>query len=140
MYTNAQILSAVLNKWAQPFIKTLIQDKVRSMGILGNFENKIRSMGWVSPQWSLLNDLSPIMDNITGSIVTPMLNRYISQMDDASIPKMAHDIVDGALNQGGLKLMDGMIELELEDLEELKKLLEFNLPVKSEDVYEVKTS
>lgn len=140
MYTNAQILSAVLNKWAQPLVKTVASSKVQSFGFLQNIEAKIKSTGWVSPKWSLIQDLNPIMESITGSIITPMLGKYLSQIDDASIPKMAHDIVDSALKQGSLSLFEGNIELEREDLEELKKLLDYNLPLKEEDFYEVKTS
>ena len=139
MFTNAQILSAVLNKWAQPFIKTMLTSKVNSIGFLQNIETKIRSTGWVAPNWQLMQDLSPMMDSITGSIVTPMLTRYISQLDDASIPQMAHNIVDDALKNGSLSLFDGKVVFEREDLQELKNLLNYNLPIKAEDVYQVRT-
>ena len=109
------------------------------MGLLQGLENKVRSMGWVSPNWSLMNDLSPIMESVTGSIITPLLNRYLSQVDDAAIPQMAHNIVDEALKNGKLSLMEDKVVLEMEDLIELKKLLEFNLPIKDEDVYKVIT-
>ena len=139
MYTNAQILSAVINKWAQPVIRTFLQGKVQSLGFLQNIEAKVKSTGWVSPNWSLIQDLSPIMEGVTGSLVTPVLNRYLSMLDDASIPKMAHDIVDEALKQGKLSIMEGLIELEAEDLIELKNLLTYNLPIKEEQIYRVIT-
>ena len=139
MYTNAQILAAVVNKWSQPLIKTMLSGKLQSIGALRNIEEKIKSTGWVSPKWSIMQDLNPIFESVSGSIVTPMLNRYISQLDDASIPQMAHNIVDGALERGSLSLFDGKLELEREDLEELKRLLDINLPVKEGDVYVVKT-
>ena len=138
MYTNAQILAAVLNKWAQPIVQTLLSGKVQSFGFLQNLEAKIKSTGWVSPNYSLLKDLNPLMESITGSVMQPVLNQYLSQLDDASIPKMAHDIVDNALKQGSLNLFEGNIELEKEDLEELKKLLDYNLPIKADSAYEVK--
>jgi hypothetical protein len=139
MYTNAQILSAVINKWAQPLIKTLLAGKVQSIGFLQNLESKVKSTGWVSPNWSLMQDLSPIMEGITGSLVTPMLSKYLSMVDDASIPKMAHDIVDEALKQGKLSIMEGKVELETEDLIELKNLLNYNLPMREEQAYKVIT-
>lgn len=139
MYTNAQILSAVINKWSQPLIKTLLSGKIQSIGFVQGLENKIRSMGWVSPNYSLINDLSPIMESVTGSIVAPMLNKYLSQIDDASIPQMAHDIVDEALKNGKLSLMEGKVELETEDLIELKNLLNYNLPIKEGQTYKVIT-
>ena len=115
MYTNAQILSAVINKWAQPLIKALLADKVQAIGFLQNIEAKVKSTGWVSPNWSLMQDLSPIMEGVTGSLVTPLLSKYLSMVDDASIPKMAHDIVDEALKQGKLNIMEGKIELDTEE-------------------------
>lgn len=139
MYTNAQILSAVINKWAQPLIKTLLAGKVQSIGFLQNIEAKVKSTGWVSPNWSLMQDLSPIMEGITGSLITPMLSKYLSMVDDASIPKMAHDIVDEALKQGKLSIMEGKVELETEDLIELKNLLNYNLPMREEQTYKVIT-
>jgi hypothetical protein len=139
MYTNAQILSAVINKWAQPLIKTLLAGKVQSISFLQNIEAKVKSTGWVSPNWSLMQDLSPIMEGITGSLITPMLSKYLSMVDDASIPKMAHDIVDEALKQGKLSIMEGKVELETEDLIELKNLLNYNLPMREEQTYKVIT-
>jgi hypothetical protein len=139
MYTNAQILSAVINKWAQPLIKTLLAGKVQSIGFLQNLESKVKSTGWVSPNWSLMQDLSPIMEGITGLLITPMLSKYLSMVDDASIPKMAHDIVDEALKQGKLSIMEGKVELETEDLIELKNLLNYNLPMREEQTYKVIT-
>lgn len=139
MYTNAQILSAVINKWAQPLVKTLLAGKFQSFGFIQNIEAKVRSTGWVSPSWSLMQDIAPIMEGVTGSIVEPMLNQYLSQVDDASIPKMAHDIVDEALKQGKLTLFEGKVILETEDLIELKQLLNYNLPISEEQAYRVIT-
>ena len=139
MYTNAQILSAVINKWSQPLIKTLLGSKVQSLGFIQAIENKVRSMGWVSNKWTLLGELSPIMEGVTGSIMTPVLNKYLSMVDDASIPQIAHDIVDEALKQGKLSILEGKIELETEDLIELKNLLNYNLPIKEEQTYKVIT-
>ena len=138
MFSNAQILSAVLNKWAQPLIKTLLSGKFQSIGFVQGIENKVRSMGWVSPNWSLTAELSPIMEGVTGSIITPVLNKYLSSLEDASIPQMAHDIVDNALKNGKIELLEGKIIIEREDLENLKKLLNYNLPFKEEEIYHVK--
>jgi hypothetical protein len=49
-------------------------------------------------------------------------------MDDASIPKMAHEIVDDALKNGELSLFEGKVVFEEADLRNLKRLLELNLP------------
>lgn len=117
----------------------MLTSKVNSIGFLHNIETRIRATGWVAPNWQLMQDLSPMMDSITGSIVTPMLTRYISQLDDATIPQMAHNIVDDAIKNGSLTLFDGKVVFEQEDLQELKNLLNYNLPIKAEDVYHVRT-
>lgn len=90
-------------------------------------------MGWVSPNWTLLSELSPIMESITGNIVAPIVGQYLSKVDDASIPKMAHAIVDDAIKNGELTLFEGKVIIEESDLKKLKRLLELNLPYNSKD-------
>lgn len=135
MATNAEILAAIVNKWAQPLIATFINEHVQSMPFIQGVQNKVRSLGWVSTKWTLLGELSPIMESLSGSIITPYLNKYLTQIDDASIPKMAHGIVDTALKNGEMVLFEGKVTLEESDLRTLKRLLELNLPYdKSEDI------
>ena len=139
MATNAQILSAVINKWAQPLISTFIGGNVASMPFVQMIENKVRSMGWVSPNWSLIKELSPMMEGITGNLITPMLNKYLSQLDDASIPKMVHGIVDNAIANGELSLLEGKVVFEEGDLKALKRLLDLNLPYRADEDIIIKT-
>lgn len=136
---NAKILSAVVNKWAQPAIQQLTSGRLDNLPLFATISNKIRSTGWVSPQWSLGRELSPLLGDAMGSIVEPMLLRYLQGIPDEALPKMAHGIVDNAIRQGGLSLMDGNVIFDLEDLRELKKLLVWNLPLASEEVYNVIT-
>lgn len=129
-YTNAQILSAIINKWAQPIVQAMAGAKIQSFfPVLSTIENKIKSTGWVSPNWSITNEITPLIEPITGVMIEPMLNKYISKIDDASIPKMAHDFVDGMLKQGGLTIAEGKINIEKSDFEYLKKLLNANMPL-----------
>lgn len=139
-YTNAQILSAVLNRWLQPVVLQLSQAKMQSFGFVQAIENKVKSTGWVSPNWNLTKELSPIIEPITNSIVQPMLNKYLSNVPDEAIPAMAHGIVDKAMADGQLELMEGKFVFEKEDLQELKNLLNYNLPLPQETGYVVKTS
>jgi hypothetical protein len=85
-----------------------------------------------------MQDLSPLMESLSGSLVTPMLNRYLSQLDDATIPQMAHNIVNDALKRGSLTLFEGKVEIEREDLEQLKKLLDYNLPYSEDEAITIK--
>lgn len=138
MYSNAQILTAVLNKWMQPVVQQFASSKMASLPLIGAINNKVRSTGWVSPQWDITAELSPIIEPITNNIMQPLLGSYISRIPDSAIPQMAHGIVDAAIERGELELFEGKVIFEEPDLQELKKLLDYNLPLKKDDIYEVK--
>ena len=138
-FTNAQILSAVVNKWAQPLVQTFAGMKLQTIPFISNLEAKLKSTGWFSPNWSISNDIAPLFQPITGSLIEPMLNKYLSQIDDAEIPKMAHTMVDNLMSQEQIVLLEGKVTIEKSDLEALKKLLNFNLPLnESNEQYIVK--
>ena len=130
MYSNAQKLAAVLNKWAQPAIQELLGNNLNRLPFLSSIESKIKSTGWVSPLWSMTKEISPVLDGVSSSLVEPFLAKYISGIPDDSIPQLAHNVVDDAIKNGGLSLFEGKVEFEPEDLEELKTLLKYNLPIK----------
>jgi hypothetical protein len=135
---NHQILSAVLNKCAQPIVGEFVNKGMSSLPFLQALQNKVKSTGWVSPQWSLTAELGGLLEGVSGALVMPMLNNYLSQLDDASIPQMAHSIVDKAIAQGRLTLFEGNVEFDEADLRQLKRLLDLNLPVINEEIYQVK--
>ena len=139
-YTNAQILAAVLAKWGQPAIEQLTSGKLDNLPWMQAVSNKVRSMGWVSPNWSLGKELSPLMASITEALIVPVIERYLQGMPDSSLPSIAHNLVDAALVNGSLSLFEGNIVFEKEDLEELKNYLNWNLPIGESPAYEVKTS
>ena len=132
-YSNSQILAAVLNKFMQPIIITLAGAKLQEMPIIAGIENKIKSLGWVNSQWSLLNELTPFTEVVAVNIVGPMLTQYLNNIPEEAIPKLAHSIVDTALDKGELNLLDSFIVFDKEDLIKLKNLLNFNLPLPKED-------
>ena len=140
-YCNKQKLSAVLNRWAQPAIKQLLGCKVGSLPFVANIEAKIKSTGWVSPMWRLGDELSPIIGGLSTSVIEPMIYKYLADLpiDDAAIPEIAHKVVDDAIVNGSLSLFEGAVEFEKEDLEELKTLLCYNLPIDRVERYEVVT-
>lgn len=130
MYSNAQKLAAVLNKWAQPAIQELLGSNLSRLPFLSSIETKIKSTGWVSPMWSMAKEISPVLDGVSSSLIEPFITKYISGISDESIPQLAHNVVDDAIKNGGLSLFEGKVEFEPEDLEELKTLLKYNLPIK----------
>lgn len=138
MYTNRQILAAVLNKWLQPALQQMASTKLMQLPFLANIEAKVRSTGWVSPMWSLANEVAPLLGGVTTQLVEPMISQYLQGIPDQAIPRMAHQLVENAVRQGQLTLFEGNVVFELCDLEELQKLLKYNLPIKEEECYKVK--
>ena len=137
---NYQILSAVLSKWSQPLVSAFAAQGMQQLPMVQALQNKVRSTGWVSPQWTLVAELGGMLEGVTAALVQPVLSRYLSQLDDESIPMMAHSIVDKAMEQGQLTLFEGNVTFDSEDLKRLKRLLEANLPIKSEESYQGKDS
>ena len=129
MYSNAQKLAAVLNKWAQPAIQGLLGTRLGQLPFIANIDAKLRSTGWVSPMWSISKEISPLLDGLSSSLVEPMLARYLQGIPDAASPELAHKVVEDAIRNGGLSLFEGKVEFETDDLEELRTLLRYNLPV-----------
>lgn len=138
MWSNRQILAAVLNKWLQPALQQMASTKLMQLPFLANIEAKVRSTGWVSPMWSLGNEVAPLLSGVTTQLVEPMISQYLQGIPDQAIPKMAHQLVENAIKQGQLTLFEGNVVFELCDLEELQKLLKYNLPIKEEECYKVK--
>lgn len=140
MFSNAQKLAAVLNKWAQPAIRELLCGRLGQFPFIANIDAKLKSTGWVSPMWSISKEIAPIMDGLSSSLIEPMLTRYLQGLPDEAIPQLAHNVVNDAIRNGGLSLFEGKVEFEKEDLEELQMLLRYNLPIDATpESYEVVT-
>lgn len=139
MFTNRQKLAAVLNKWAQPAIIQLASGRLSKLPFIGNIEQKIKSMGWVSPMWSLGGEIAPLFSGLSSSLVEPFIAQYLQGIPDEAIPQMAHSLVQDAIKNGGLQLFEGNVIFELEDLQELEKLLRYNLPIAESRSYQVVT-
>lgn len=139
MYTNSQILAAVVSQWMQPLIGSFVGSKIGNIPMLGAAENWIKNLGIVSPNYSIMKDLSPLIGGASDVIIVPFLNKYLAMVDDSSLPAMAHGIVDKAIENGELSLAEGFITFEEADLKRLKRLLELNLPLAEENCYIVKT-
>ena len=138
MFSNRQILAAVLNKWLQPALQQMASTKLMQLPFLANIEAKVKSTGWVSPMWSMANEVAPLLGGVTTQLIEPMISQYLQGIPDQAIPKMAHQLVENAMKQGQLSLFEGNVVFELCDLEELHKLLKYNLPIKEEECYKVK--
>ena len=139
-YTNSQILSAVLANYIQPLVSQLSSSYIKKIPALGMIENKVKSWGLTSPNWSLADELSPFTKVLSSNMIEPMISKYLSNIPDESIPMLAHSIVDKAVENGELRVLDGYITLDSDDLKRLKDLLNWNLPLDNKEAYQVKTS
>lgn len=139
-YSNADILSAILNRFLQPVVIQFAQAKMNTIPFVQSIQNKLISSGWVSPSWNITNEISPLIEPITGKIVGPMIKKYVSSIPDEAIPEMAHSFVDNAIANNGIVLMEGKLRFEKSDMEELKKLLNYNLPLQNKEEYQVITT
>ena len=89
--------------------------------------------------WSMGNEIAPLLGGVATQVVEPIIAEYMQGVPDQAIPKMAHTMVENAMRQGQLSLFEGNVVFELSDLEELQKLLKYNLPIVEEQCYKVKT-
>lgn len=138
-YTNSEILAAVLNRFMQPLVQQFASQKMSSMPFMQMIENKVKSWGFVSPSWSLSSELAPFIEPVTRQSLTPIIKNYLSNIPDDAIPAMVHSLVDKGIEQGGINFMEGRLQIEKSDLEELKKLLNYNMPLPKEEGYQVIT-
>lgn len=136
-YTNAQILSAVLNKFLQPVVMQFASAKMNTLPFIQSLQNKFIASGWVSPSWNIAQELAPIIEPITSNLMEPFLKKYLSDVPDEAIPQLAHSFVDNAIANNGISLMEGRLTFDKNDMEELKKLLLYNLPLKQTEEYQV---
>ncbi len=141
-YTNAQILSSVINHWAQPLItqmSTMIAaDKLLSIPMLNNIENLVKHWGLVGPNYSIVNELPQLIAPLSSNVITPFLHKHLVTMEDAYIPEMAHNTVKSFIEQGGVTVF-GRLRIETEDFKALQQLLDINLPCREESLpYAVK--
>lgn len=137
MYSNVEILSAVIAKWIQPLVTSIATANMSKIPFIGNIEAKIKASGWVSPNWNIANELSPFMPSVSQAMIKPALLNALSGISDDQVPAFAYGIVDTAIERGSLEIFDGNVKFNKEDLLQLRRLLELNLPLPTES-YKVK--
>lgn len=137
--TNAQILAAVVVKWAEPVIPAMLGTAVSGVSsALLPFERFLKNFGLVRTNWSVEAEVAQLMALGGGDVVRPFVTMLCSKIPDAVIPQVAHSYVDKAIQAGSLSVIDGKFTFEQEDLKELKRYLECNLPYQAQEDYVVK--
>ena len=137
MHSNVEILSAVVAKWLQPLVATIAASKIDKIPFLANIESKIKSTGWVCPDWSITSELSPFMPSVAQIFIEPALRNAMGNIADDQIPAFAFGLVNTAIENGSLEILDGNVKFDRDDLQRLRRLLELNLPLPAQP-YQVK--
>lgn len=128
MATNAQIMAAIVNKVAQPIVMAYMNELLGTNAVVQMLENKVKSMGIVSPQWKIINELAPFGEVISGAMVVPFLSQLMDGVEE-QIPMLARDFIKTAREQGQISLLEGKILLDKYDIDLMERLIESNLPL-----------
>lgn len=141
MFTNAQILTKIILKFAEPIYPALMSNWLAKASWIMPAENMLKRIGIVAPNYSMAQELSTGIGSIGGDVlIRPMLEAVLSKIPDAAIPEMSHALVDKGLQTGHVELLGGYVKLDQNDLRELKKYLDYNLPIRETEEYVLKTA
>jgi len=134
-YSNAHILAAVLTFWARPAISQVATAKLAQLPMMQSLQQSIVGMGLVNSAYTIANDLHPLILPMVNNVLQPYLEKMFSQIPDEALPGLARDIIADAQAKGSYTILDGLITLEVEDIKELKALVEKNLPQEEKTGY-----
>lgn len=87
--------------------------------------------------WSITSELSPFMPSMAQTFIEPALRNAMGNIADDQIPAFAFGLVDTAIENGSLEILDGNVKFDRDDLQRLRRLLELNLPLPAKP-YQVK--
>lgn len=127
--TNTQKLGLIIGKFVSPMVTGFGSMRLTSVPAVQIFENRIKSSGWVSANWSLASELEPFTDIVAQAVVGQIVGQMLSGVPDESVPAIAHGIVDKAVKEGKLELFEGKVTLDADDLTRLKAALDRNMPI-----------
>lgn len=136
-WSNAQKLAAVVSFWARPALTQLATSRLSSLPMMQSLQQSIVASGLVSQAYNISADLMPIMAPVINNLLQPYLERQLAQLPDESIPALARDVLTEAEKKGSMSIMDGFLTLEAQDIQELRQLVEKNLPMADRQGYEV---
>ena len=139
VYTNAQILAAVVSHWARPAVIQVATARLSQLPILQSLQASVVGSGVVNGAYNIANDIQPLMAPLVNNLLTPYLEKQFSQVPDAALPLLARDILAEAERLGSYSIMDGFLTLDKSDIAELKQLVDKNLPLAERDSYIVIT-
>lgn len=121
--TNAERLATVVSEWSRPAIFKIASDRIDCIPFIGNIRSAILCTGIVGQNYKVSSDIIPFLNPILDTLLHPMLAKAMSNIPDESIPDLAINIINTAIENGAMSILDDAITFEKEDLEELKEKL-----------------
>jgi hypothetical protein len=142
MYSNIEILTAVIVTWAKPMVDEIVANRLGHLQPVATASEWVKKYFPVPNNYSIVNDLSflavPASEMMVGNFVRQGLEKL--NVKDQDVPAYAARIVDSLIEEadkkGNVSLFN-TVELEKSDLEKLRYLLRKNLPVDECEKYEV---
>ena len=142
MYSNTEILTAVIVTWAKPMVDEIVANRLGNLQPVATASEWVKKYFPVPNNYSIVNDLSflavPASEMMVGNFVRNGLEKL--NVSDKDVPAYAARIVDSLIAEAdkkGCVSLFNTIELEKSDLEKLRYLLRKNLPVEENAKYEV---
>ena len=123
--------------WARPALTQLATSRLSSLPMMQSLQQSIVASGLGSQAYNISADLMPIMAPVINNLLQPYLEKQLAQLPDESIPALARDVLAEAEKKGSMSIMDGFLTLEAQDIQELRQLVEKNLPMADRQGYEV---
>ena len=133
-YTNLDKLVAVVVEWLRPLASTLAGTYLNKLEPVERANAWARKFFPVSADYSIANDLGFLAMPALQSTVRPFIQSSLNKLNltDEAIPEFAKNVVmsmDKELETKSSISLFNLIELDNDDVNRLRLLLERNLPV-----------
>lgn len=102
-----------------------------------NLQTSIIGYGLVGRSYNIATDIRPMAEPFINALMLPIIEGKLSQVPDQAIPQLAYNILEQMESQEKYTILDGLVTFEREDIEELRSLLEKNLPLQESENYRV---
>ena len=99
VFSNSHILAAVITKWAQPAIEQFLSGRMDGLPWVQGVTNKVRSTGWVSPNWSLGKEIALLKaDKYTDQKIVETTAYLMNKINEVSAEVRANKDAQCAIN------------------------------------------
>lgn len=135
MYSNREKLAAVITHWARPAIGQITCGRLDRLEVVKGFQERIQGCGLVGQNYRLSQELMPFAEKAIDVLLYPCILEMLGSVPEGAVPALAIGMVEAAMEQPKFSVLDGLVVFDREDLEELRGLLQRNLPAAEEERY-----